>query len=76
MKTSAKPKIRCVIDGSPHPQVFFRPTRDFYKATGIGRKRFGALYRGEKSPTLSEIEAIAKQLDKSVSDFISVEESQ
>jgi len=71
MTTPPKPPLRAAIDGSPLPQVVFRPNREFYKTTGIGRKRFGALYRGEKSPLLSELEAIAQALGKRVTDFIS-----
>lgn len=41
---------------------YFRPTRDFYRNTGIGQKRFWQLFRGEKNMTDYEHKAIAKEL--------------
>lgn len=38
-----------------HPECF-KPDRRFYKTTGIGQRRFGLLYRGEKTPTEKEIQ--------------------
>lgn len=37
-----------------HPECF-KPNRNFYKTTGLGQRRFGLLYRGEKLPTEKEI---------------------
>lgn len=37
-----------------HPECF-HPDRKFYKKTGIRQRRFGLLFRGEKSPTEREV---------------------
>ncbi len=37
----------------------FKPTLDFFKHIGIGRKRFHQLIRNEVSPTFSEMHALA-----------------
>ena len=47
-----KTKIAMAIDGTDNTNVVFKPTTDFYKVVGIRRKRFGQLYRGEKSPVI------------------------
>jgi len=38
-----------------HPECF-RPTRHFYRETGIGQRRYGLLYRGDRPPTEKEIQ--------------------
>lgn len=42
---------------------YFQPTARFYKATGIRRRRFWMLYRGEAVPTADELKAIARHLE-------------
>jgi len=42
---------------------YFSPTARFYKATGIRRRRFWQLYRGEEVPTSEELKAIARHLE-------------
>lgn len=66
----AKNKLAARIDGSTDAQIVFKPAPEFYQAVGIGRKRFGQLYRGEKSPLLEELERLAHHFGKSVTDFI------
>lgn len=65
-----KTRIATAIDGTERPNVVFKPTSDFYKEVGIKRKRFGQLYRGEKSPLLSELESIARFTNVSLNDLI------
>ena len=42
---------------------YFSPTARFYEATGIRRRRFWMLYRGEATPTGVELKAIARHLE-------------
>ncbi len=65
-----KNKLAARIDGTDNAQIVFRPSPDFYKTVAIGRKRFGQIYRGEKSPTVEELEGIAKHFGKTLADFI------
>lgn len=58
------------IDGSSHQSYVFKPNREFYEHTKIGRKRYGQIYRGEKSPLLEEVVAICNYLDISLDRFI------
>lgn len=44
-----------------HPEDF-RPSKTFYKETGIGQKRFWTLYWGHKAITLEEYHAVANYL--------------
>lgn len=37
----------------------FKPSKEFYQKSGIRQKRFGQIYRGEKSPQMEEIKAIS-----------------
>jgi len=49
---------------------YFSPTARFYKATGIRRRRFWMLYRGEAVPTADELKAIARHLEISADEVI------
>jgi hypothetical protein len=49
-------ELLTVLFGDPKQ---FRPTKHFYRKTGIRQKRWGILYRGDQSPTLQECAAIA-----------------
>lgn len=69
MKT-IKAKFAAIIDGSTDTQIIFKPALGFYQAVGIGRKLFGQLFRGEKSPLLEELERLAHHFGQSVNDFI------
>jgi len=44
----------------------FNPGRHFYKRTGIRQKRWGQLYRNEKSPTIEELTNLAAYFDQSI----------
>lgn len=65
-----KTKIAKAIDGTDNIRVVFKPSAEFYKMVGIRRKRFGQLYRGEKSPLLSELEAISRHTAVAITDLI------
>lgn len=65
-----KSKIAKIIDGTDNPMVRFKPQKEFYEKTGIKQKRFGAIYRGEKSPELTELERLANYLGISINNFI------
>ena len=45
----------------------FVPGRHFYNRTGIKQKRWGQIYRNEKSPTLQELANLAGYFDKHIS---------
>lgn len=45
------------------PVGCFKPNREFYKQTGIGQKRYGQLWRGEKNILPNEYIAIATFLN-------------
>ena len=45
----------------------FVPGKHFYKKTGIGQKRWGQIYRNDKSPTLQELANLAGYFDKHIS---------
>jgi hypothetical protein len=63
MTTTVKSKFALIIDGSANPSIIFKPSKEFYESTGIKRKRFGQIYRGEKSPMMEEVENACKYLD-------------
>jgi len=63
MKAVLKCKFALIIDGSPNPAIVFKPSKEFYEATGIKRKRFGQIYRGEKSPMMAEMEVVCEYLN-------------
>jgi hypothetical protein len=62
MTTTVKCKFALIIDGSSNPSIIFKPSKEFYESTGIKRKRFGQIYRGEKSPMMEEVENACKYL--------------
>ena len=47
---------------------YFRPTRGFYQAVGIGQRRWWQLYRGERSLTETEYRNLASHLGVSLND--------
>lgn len=63
MKITVKCKFALIIDGSSSSEINFKPSKGFYEATGIRRKRFGQIYRGEKSPMMAEMEGVCKHLN-------------
>jgi hypothetical protein len=54
-----KSVIAQAIVGNSSNMGEFKPSKEFYQKTGIRQKRFGQLYRGEKSPKIEEIKAIS-----------------
>ena len=63
MTTIIKCQLALIIDGSPNPSIIFKPSKEFYEFTGIKRKRFGQLYRGEKSPLIEEVLSVCKYMN-------------
>lgn len=52
-----------------HPE-YFHPTARFYTDTGIGRRRFWQLYRGEEVPTSKELKAICRHFEMPAEEVI------
>jgi len=63
MTTIIKCSFALMIDGSPNPSIIFKPSKDFYESTGIKRKRFGQIYRGEKSPLIDEVLSVCDYMN-------------
>ncbi len=63
MTTIVKCQLALIIDGSPNPSIIFKPSKEFYEFTGIKRKRFGQIYRGEKSPLIEEVLSVCKYMN-------------
>ena len=63
MKTIVKCHFALIIDGSANPSIIFKPSIGFYESTGIKRKRFGQIYRGEKSPLIEEVLSVCKYMN-------------
>lgn len=53
--------IRLLTEIVKYPE-YFQPTQQFYKATGIGQRRWWQLYKGEKRITEREYRAICNHL--------------
>lgn len=47
----------------------FRPSKEFYLATGINRKRWGLIYAGKIEPTISEVDSLSKYFRIPVTSF-------
>lgn len=47
---------------------YFHPNKEFYKAVGIGQRRFWQLYRGEKAVTEKEYQNLALHFGVSLKD--------
>ena len=65
-----KSKIAKTIDGTDNPMVTFKPRKEFYEKTGIRQKRFGAIYRGDKSPDLVELKGLSDYFSIPIQKFI------
>jgi len=52
--------IRQAIERNTNGSFRLRPTNEFYKKIGIGRRRFGLIYRNEKPATIDELQKIAE----------------
>lgn len=63
-------QIAQFIKSQERPSFPFVPSMELYLKTGIGRKRFAQIYRGEVSPTLDEITALANYFNAPFSELI------
>jgi hypothetical protein len=63
MKTMIKNRIREVISQKEVKGFRFKPSNDFYRKIGIGRRRWGLLLRNEQPFTLDELKKIADFFD-------------
>ena len=59
------------IKSMEKPNFPFTPSSELYKRTGIRQRRFGMILRNQISPTLVEINAIAKYFGVSINNLIS-----
>lgn len=62
-----KSKIAQCIEGGS--MLVFKPNKEFYQKTGINKKRWGQLYRGEKSPVQEELKSISDYFDIPIINF-------
>jgi hypothetical protein len=63
-----KSKIALTIENGS--KLVFRPNSEFYKSVNIRRKRWGQIYRGERSPLMSEIIEIANYFQIPPQNFV------
>lgn len=63
-------KIKIIIAKREKMNFRFSPDRQFYEAISINQKRWGQLYRGEVSPTIDELKAIAEYFEVPVTELI------
>lgn len=62
--------IREIVKKKEQKCFLFCPNVNFYGAVNINKKRWGQIYRGETSPTLTEAKAIADFFEVPVTDLI------
>ncbi len=62
-----KSKIAKCIEGDS--LLVFKPNKSFYEKTGINKKRWGQLYRGDKSPIQEELQSIANYFSIPITNF-------
>jgi hypothetical protein len=62
-----KSKISRTIEGES--MLVFKPNKAFYETTKINKKRWSQIYKGEKSPIMEEIEALANYFKIPVQQF-------
>jgi hypothetical protein len=63
-------KISSIIRSRETNFFKFIPDKAFYEKTGIGRKRWGMIVRGEKSPTIEETKKLAEIFELTISELI------
>ena len=63
-------KIELIIKNNAKKGFRFKPNPEFYSTVNIKRRRWGMIYRGETSPTLTEAKAIAEFFEIPVTDLI------
>lgn len=64
-------KVLELIKSMERPNFPFVPNQILYDATGIKRKRFAKIIRGEISPTITELKAIADYFNVKLNSLIS-----
>ena len=62
--------IANIITKKEIPLFRHTPTTEFFKTIQIGKKRWGQLMRGEKSPTIYELQSIASFFNIKITDLI------
>jgi transcriptional regulator with XRE-family HTH domain len=67
-------KISQIVKESETEAFKFKPNPEFYRSIGINRKRWAQLYRGEKEPTVPELQRIAKYFDTPISELLKEKE--
>ncbi|HLO59014.1 MAG TPA: hypothetical protein VK179_09750 [Bacteroidales bacterium] len=63
-------KLTSIVKEIESQYFHLKPVKDFPILTGISRKRWGLLIRGEKEPTLKEAHIISKMLKVDLSDLL------
>lgn len=63
-------KISSIISSRETNFFKFTPDKVFYERTGIGRKRWGMIVRGEKSPTIEEAKKLAEIFELPITELI------
>lgn len=63
-------KIESLIKSKEQYSLVFKPNEMFYVSVGINRKRWGQIYRGEFSPTVKELKAVAAYFEIEVTELI------
>ena len=66
-----KTSLSEIIRRLPARGFVFKTSKSFFTEIQINQKRWGQIYRGEKSPTLEELERIASYFDVNITDLIS-----
>jgi len=71
MQTTTQPPLaRIVANYEQRQKGSFVPSSAFYKDLGINQKRYGQLLRGEVSPTVDEVKALAMQFGVTATEFL------
>ncbi|PKP22711.1 MAG: hypothetical protein CVU05_02730 [Bacteroidetes bacterium HGW-Bacteroidetes-21] len=66
-------KIHDFIKSMEKKNFPFKPDTDFYNKVGIKRKRWAMILRSEVSPTVKEVNAIAKYFNVQITELIEIE---
>jgi len=62
--------IKIMIEARETDVFKFKPYPAFYKAIGINRKRWGAIFRGESDPLVGELQRIADYFKVDIGDLM------
>jgi len=63
-------KIQVVIAKKEKPYFPFKPSLQWFKEMGIGRKRFNQILRNQTQPTLDEVERLANFFEVDKTDLL------